>query len=105
MEQPQLGDLLTMVINHLLNGMILQVGGDFFVAHDICNITGRLHQHLPGVWPFKKLLGLTSDAGAIRKRLCWSAIFWDGPKVEWKKLFFQMSGPIWMWMIIILLPN
>ena len=23
-EQPQLGDLLTMVINHLLNGMILQ---------------------------------------------------------------------------------
>ena len=24
-EQPQLGDLLTMVINHLLNGMILQV--------------------------------------------------------------------------------
>ena len=25
-EQPQLGDLLTMVINHLLNGMILQVG-------------------------------------------------------------------------------
>ena len=24
-EQPQLGDLLTMVINHLLNGMLLQV--------------------------------------------------------------------------------
>ena len=24
-EQPQLGDLLTMVINHLLTGMILQV--------------------------------------------------------------------------------
>ena len=26
-EQPQLGDLLIMVINHLLNGMILQVEG------------------------------------------------------------------------------
>ena len=25
-EYPYLGDLLTMVINHLLNGMILQVG-------------------------------------------------------------------------------
>jgi len=25
-EQPYLGDLLTMVINHLLTGMILQVG-------------------------------------------------------------------------------
>ena len=25
-EQPYLGDLLTMVTNHLLNGMILQVG-------------------------------------------------------------------------------
>ena len=28
-EQPYLGDLLTTVINHLLTGMILQVGGDF----------------------------------------------------------------------------
>ncbi len=28
-EQPQSGDLLTMVINHLLNGMILQVGTIF----------------------------------------------------------------------------
>ena len=28
-EQPYLGDLLTMVVNHLLTGMILQVGGDF----------------------------------------------------------------------------
>ena len=27
-EQPYLGDLLTMVINHLLAGMILQVGGE-----------------------------------------------------------------------------
>ena len=26
-EQPYLGELLTMVINHFLNGMILQVGG------------------------------------------------------------------------------
>ena len=28
-EQPHLGDLLTMVINDLLDGMILQVGGGF----------------------------------------------------------------------------
>ena len=28
-EQPYLGDLLTMVINHLLTGMILQVGTTF----------------------------------------------------------------------------
>ena len=29
-EQPYLGDLLTMVINHLLSGMILQVGIERF---------------------------------------------------------------------------
>ena len=29
-EQPQLGDLLTIDINHLLNGMILQVANHFF---------------------------------------------------------------------------
>ena len=28
-EYPQLGDLLTMVISHLLNGMILQVRGKY----------------------------------------------------------------------------
>ena len=30
-EKPYLGDLLTMVINHLLTGMILQVGDDPFL--------------------------------------------------------------------------
>ncbi len=33
-EQPYFGDLLTMVIDHLINGMILQVGGGFmFFVH------------------------------------------------------------------------
>ncbi len=36
-EQPYLGDLLTMVINHLLNGMTLQVTG--FWAHFV-NLDG-----------------------------------------------------------------
>ena len=31
-EQPYLGDLLTIVINHLLNGMILQVGSSYKVG-------------------------------------------------------------------------
>ena len=32
-EQPYLGDLLSMVINHLLTGMILQVGDDILPSY------------------------------------------------------------------------
>ena len=37
-ESPQLGDLLTIVINHLLNGMILQVGT---LPKDLCFLNGK----------------------------------------------------------------
>ena len=41
-EQPYLGDLLTMVINHLLNGMILQVVGLIMVEFPMNYCRGGL---------------------------------------------------------------
>ena len=43
MEQPYLGDLLTMVvINHLLTGMILQVGDEKLPSYIGIIITGQI---------------------------------------------------------------
>ena len=39
-EQPQLRDLLTLFINHVLNGMILQVIGIVVMAYQIPYKTG-----------------------------------------------------------------
>ena len=43
-EQPQLGDLLTMVANYLLNGMILQVG-DSLATHGLDYVAPHQHEN------------------------------------------------------------
>ena len=45
-EQPQLGDFLTMVINHLLIGMTLQVGPVCWGISEPSTVAPRFHQEV-----------------------------------------------------------
>ena len=108
-EQPQLGDLLTMVINHLLNGMILQVltkddPFPFWVlalrGHSAC-VSGIGYQGLD-VYPVMPLPNkrevLWHPYNGLLKET--SALKWlnnqgfTGNCLIWKWCLWQISGPL-----------
>ena len=78
-----LGDLLTMVINHLLNGMILQAGS---TSRQLHNFFGPSTDMLRNGCSARGL----STAGP--NRLGGEHFFWVGPKSRWLKVWICGLG-------------
>ena len=84
-EHPQLGDLLTMVINHLLNGMILRL---YSLSHSCtnCQVCGAIPYALMVVFAERSLLGIGKGQWLPFQRRPLS-----------KKSFFQTVGQWSSW--------